>query len=630
MSIQSDWSRVFLLAVVGLVVSLFSLGWALDGSETHTRAISYDEGWVVHDVAVSPLHDYVVRGRYHNELGKAELWIEEADSGLLKSRQQAWGVIRSFEFSEDGSTFVASADHGPIKVLETKTGNVLAELDGHSGWVHAVGISGGIVASAGRDDTFRVWDAETGKEIWSKADTCLANVAVAPDGLRVAGTDGSGNLILWDAATGEELQTLETGESGWSFHVVFSQDGKHVAAGSKNIRVFAVESGDVVGSVQVDEKKRASAIAICNGGKRLAASVTGAGLKVWEVIESQVLHEWPTRRTIGSLRFSEDGVRLCGAQYTGKCHQWNLDDGKLVEPKQNRSPWIKTESDVDELMLSMDFFDTWRGIAVGGNTETGPSVVMISVDDGQSWCRHSLDSKGRLYSIDIQNNETAVAVGYGGVVIRTRDRGENWETVETPAKHWLAAVDFIDATTGYVVGGSADHPVLWKTTDGGDTWKPIHERLPEDTVDCQLRDVKFLSMEHGFAVGTDGLLLETRDAGETWQRKDAGTEAWLRAISHKDEVIHIAGKGVLLRSEDLGKTWSKMPIPEKRKLVDVVFATRDHGWITNFDGEILETRDAGQTWNAVHVHDDVTTGLHLNAERTLVLTGDGQVLRQRR
>lgn len=612
-----------------LIASVMVRCLATEVGDTVGIASSYDEGWVTHNVGLSPDHSTVVRGRYHNELGVAELWIEDVVSGALRSRTKAWGVIRSFDYSDDGSKFVASADHGPLRVIDVKTGEVVAEMEGHSGWVHAVGFGADLVASAGRDETLRVWNAETGEALWKKDDTSLAAVDVSPDGSSVAATDGNGNLIIWDAKSGESLLTLKTGESSWAFELAFSSNGKFVASGGRSVRVFNVSTGEVLGTIDVDEKNRSSAIAISDDGEWLAAAAPKTEVKVWDVGRSQVEYAWQTPRSVGALSFSNDGQTLCGAQYSGMCHRWNLEDGQLFESQRKETPWIETETDVDQLMLSIGFFDTWRGIAVGGDTEKGKSIVMISVDDGQSWCKQTIDADGRLYSIDVLDNETAVAVGYG-VVIRTRDRGENWEVIEIPAKHWLAGVDFVDLKTGYAVGGSADHPVLWKTTDGGDTWTPIHERLPENTIDCQLRDVKFLDEDHGFAVGTDGLLLETTDAGETWVRRNANTDRWLRAIHVNGDVIHVAGKAVLLRSEDSGKTWSTLPIPEQRKLIDVAFVDENHGWITNFDGEILETRDAGQTWNAAYKHEDVTTAIHFDSERVLVTTGDGKVLRQRR
>jgi photosystem II stability/assembly factor-like uncharacterized protein len=53
------------------------------------------------------------------------------------------------------------------------------------------------------------------------------------------------------------------------------------------------------------------------------------------------------------------------------------------------------------------------------------------------------------------------------------------------------------------------------------------------------------------------------------------------------------------------------------------------GWITDFQGEILETRDGGRTWSAVYAHEKVTTAIHVSSERVIV-TGDGGLIVRRR
>jgi len=230
----------------------------------------------------------------------------------------------------------------------------------------------------------------------------------------------------------------------------------------------------------------------------------------------------------------------------------------------------------------------------------------------------------------VPDRTTAFAVGLGGTILRTTDRGLNWTRLKTPAPHWLSAVDFVSATTGYVVGGSASGPVIWKTTDGGDSWVSLAERLPQRVRKESFRDVLFTSETRGFAVGTGGLIVETTDGGESWVVRDSGTDVWLRAISVLGKTIHVAGKGVLLRSVDDGLTWTTLPIPEQGKLNDVVFVSAQVGWITNFKGEILETRDGGATWKSVYRQDKVTAGIHASAER-IIVTGDGsQIVRRRR
>ena len=284
------------------------------------------------------------------------------------------------------------------------------------------------------------------------------------------------------------------------------------------------------------------------------------------------------------------------------------------------------------MLLSVGFFDERRGIAVGGTSEFGPSTVLVTPDDGRTWDAYGApETKGRLYSIDVVNRTTAFAVGLGGLILRTTDRGFKWKKLKAPAPSWLAAVEFVSPTTGYIVGGAKDGPVLWKTVDGGGSWVSLADKLPPSArkKTQSFRDVVFTSDVRGIVVGTGGVIVETNDGGKTWTARDSGTDAWLRAIHVRGKTIHVAGKGVLLRSDDGGRAWKKLPIPDGLKLNDVAFSTKQIGWITEFGGAVLETRDAGQTWNAVHQHKRGTIGIEMSDERIIVTTEDGTVLRRR-
>ena len=97
-------------------------------------------------------------------------------------------------------------------------------------------------------------------------------------------------------------------------------------------------------------------------------------------------------------------------------------------------------------------------------------------------------------------------------------------------------------------------------------------------------------------------------------------------------MMHVAGKGVLLRSMDDGRTWTKLPVPETKKLNDVVFRNEQVGWTTDFDGTILETRDGGQTWATVYRHrlSTVLTAIHESPERLVVASTTGVIVRRPR
>ncbi len=63
---------------------------------------------------------------------------------------------------------------------------------------------GGRVASASSDETIKLWDTETGREVrtlrgHSKG---INRLAYSPDGRRLASASHDGTVKLWDAASG--------------------------------------------------------------------------------------------------------------------------------------------------------------------------------------------------------------------------------------------------------------------------------------------------------------------------------------------------------------------------------------------------------------------------------------------
>ena len=278
----------------------------------------------------------------------------------LRRYENPTRVIRAVALSPDKATLaVGGRDLGEtefrVRFWDVANGKPAGELkDVGQTWALAYTPDGKCLATAGQDQTLRLWDLAAGTERrrFGENKERWMNLAFSSDGKILASVNAPGDRIqLWDTATGAALRAFKA-TPGYDRMLAFSPDGKILAVGNpedKIIRLWDVHSGEKVR--EIEGKLATFALAFSPDGKILA---TGDARQEGKTLTSSVIHLWDVssgrelRQFRGhlfgtnQLAFSPDGKRLLSSGGGGPIHVWDVATGEEALPFAEHTSYVNS------------------------------------------------------------------------------------------------------------------------------------------------------------------------------------------------------------------------------------------------------------------------------------------------
>ncbi|MBA7602157.1 Ycf48-like protein [subsurface metagenome] len=190
--------------------------------------------------------------------------------------------------------------------------------------------------------------------------------------------------------------------------------------------------------------------------------------------------------------------------------------------------------------------------------------------------------------------DSAVGVAGGDTLYRTTDGGRSWQAkgVEPELRFGVNDIHFVDDQNGWAVGGSVDAldaGVILNTKNGGETWQ-----VQEREVGAILRGVFFSDLNHGCAVGfgpfCGGVIMTTDDGGQTWEYHYPSCP-WLNDVFFLDASTGwaVGDYGFACLTEDSGATWTRVETQTHADLGSIVFVENKRiGYIFGEDNTLLK------------------------------------------
>ena len=206
---------------------------------------------------------------------------------------------------------------------------------------------------------------------------------------------------------------------------------------------------------------------------------------------------------------------------------------------------------------AMTFMNDKDGIAIGDSVNGCLSVIRTS-DGGLTWTKlpcsqlpEGIESEGAFAASNTNIKtigDTIWMATTSGRILFSSDKGESWETYQTPIRNTEAtegiySIDFYDENLGFAIGGdytNPDNAVANKaiTKDGGKTWNLVADGIAPGYKSC----VQFVPGTNGnglVAIGFTGISYSS-DMGKSW--KELSKEPFFTMRFKNDTIAYAAGK----------------------------------------------------------------------------------------
>jgi WD40 repeat protein/energy-coupling factor transporter ATP-binding protein EcfA2 len=262
--------------------------------------------------------------------GTAKIWDARTGREIRTLRPQGSELL-AIAFSPNGRYLATGGLNGTTTIWDPSSGRILKELRGHSTaiWDISFNANSKRMLTAGQDGRGLLWSVGSWRLVDS-LENSGADSTAHPGGIINAEFDPAGNQVatagkdnkvkLWNAEDGSPIIAMDHGEQGEAWDVSFSPNGHYLASGGSDqtVRIWDVSNGSQV-KVLRGHIGTVYSVSFFDDDHVVSADQEGSGI-VWDLsrdLESQRLQPSTNSTSMHSLAISPDGRRVLSGDDNG-------------------------------------------------------------------------------------------------------------------------------------------------------------------------------------------------------------------------------------------------------------------------------------------------------------------------
>ena len=246
---------------------------------------------------------------------------------LLRTLTGHTRPVTSVAVTSDGKRVISGSADNTLKVWNLETGEELFTLRGHTLPITSVAVTpdGKLAISGSWGKTLKVWDLEARKELFTLiGHTCMVTaISVTPDGKRVISGSLDKTLKVWDLEARKEVSTLTLKVYNWTglLKLIRTILNPQVPFLFKFVLLFFTFLR--VGWVK--------AVAVTPDGNQMISGSWDKTIKVWNLkLEKELFHRAGHAAGVNTVAVIPDGKQVISGSGDNTLKIWNWETGEEI------------------------------------------------------------------------------------------------------------------------------------------------------------------------------------------------------------------------------------------------------------------------------------------------------------